>query len=289
MANVKFCYPNWTQPTATVTPTITGADWLNLSNLQGEVLSETARYPGVTPANTKLLIDLGELRNLSVLAIPVHNAGLGDLARIRVATDAGLTNIVWDTGWKEFFGEMYPYGALPWGRTEWLDGRYTAEQAAGLMPIWSVVAEVEVIGRYLDVQFDFSANASGVVDVGHIVAAPALSPKYNVSYGVKPPYYRDASSARRSKGGVRFADQARRYRVTQMQLDWLDGTEAYGQFFDMCRDYGTTKPFLFIYNSGAGAAELVKHTMMATAEKIGEPTHPHFDAYSMTVELSEAF
>ena len=289
MANVKFCYPNWTLATPTVTPTITGAGWLDLANLQGEVLSETARYPGVTPANTKLLIDLGTLRNLSVLAIPIHNAGLLDTARIRVATDAGLTNIVLDTGWQEFFGEMYPYGSLPWGRVEWTDGRYNAEQAAGKTPTWVFVSPVEVIGRYLDVQLDFSNNASGVVDIGQIVASPALTPKYNISYGVNPPYYKDPSQANRSKGGVRFADKYRPYRTTQMRLDWLDESEAYGQFFDMARDYGITKPFLFIYDASAARSILTKHTMMATAEKIGEPTHPHFGVYSMTIELSEAF
>ena len=289
MANGKFCHPNWTLPTAIVTPTITGSGWTGLTNLQGEVLSETARYPGVNPANTKLLIDMGAQRNLSVLAIPIHNAGLLDKAKIRVATDSGLTNIVLDTDWREFFGEMYPYGSLPWGRVEWLDGRYTAEQAAGQMPVWSYVQSTEAIGRYLDVQFDFSNNATGVVDVGQIVASPALTPTYNHSYGVKPPYYRDPSTARRSKGGVRFADKNRPYRVTQMQLDNLSENEAYGQFFDMVRDYGVTKPFLYIHDADATGAIQTKHTMMATAERIGEPALTRFGVYSMLIELSEAF
>lgn len=289
MENAKFCYPNWTLPTATITPTITGVGWIDLANLQGDVLSETARYPGVTLANTKLLIDMGTTRNISTLAIPVHNAGLLDKARIRVATDLALTNITLDTNWKEFFGEAYPFGALPWGRVEWIDGRLTVEQAAGQMPPWVYFSPVEVLGRYLDVQFDFTNNASGVVDVGQIVASAALTPRYNVSYGVKPPFYRDPSQSSRSKGGVRFTDKCRPYRVTQMQLDCLGENEAYGQFFDMVRDYGVTKPFLFIYNAAAPAAILPKITMMATAEKIGEPTLTRLGNYSMTIELAEAF
>ncbi len=289
MARVKFCYPNWVLPTATVAPTITGAGWIDLANLQGDVLSETARYPGVDPADTRFVIDLGAQRNLSVLAIPIHNAGLLDMAKIRVATDAGLTDIVLDTGWREFFGEMFPYGSLPWGRVEWTDGRYTAEEAAGIMPTWQFIAPAEVLGRYVDVQFDFSNNAAGVVDVGQIVVSPALTPQYNVSRGVRPPYYVDPSQTSRSKGGVRFADKYRPYRTTTMQLEWLAEVEAYGQFFDMVRDYGRTKPFLFIYDSDAAASTLYKHTMMAVAEKIGEPSHPSFGRYSMDIALSEAF
>lgn len=291
MSNGRFCYPNWTLPTATITPTVTGTGWLDLANLQGEVLSETARYPGVTLADTKLLIDLGDLRNLSVLAIPIHNAGISDMARIRVATDAGFTDVVLDTGWQEFFGEMYPFGSLPWGRVEWIDGRMTAEQVAGLLspPTWVYVSPVEVIGRYLDVQFDFTDNDDGVVDVGQIVVSPAFAPRYNFSYGVKPPYYKDPSTATRSKGGVRFVDKARPYRTVQMQLDWLGGDEAYGLFYDMVRDYGITKPFLYIHDADAYGAILTKQTMMVTAEKIGEASHANFANYSMTIELSEAF
>lgn len=289
----KLCYPNWTLPTATVTPTITGASWIDLANLQGEVPSEMARYPGVNPANTKLLIDLGTLRNVSVVAIPLHNGGNGDKARIRVATDAGLTNIVLDTGWQEFYGEMYPYGTLPWGSPQWLDGRMSPEQIAALAadapPVWFYVSPTEVIGRYLDVQFDFSNNASGVVDTGQIVASPAFSPANTFSYGAKPPYYRDPSTARRSKGGARFVDKARRYRVAQMQFELLSGIEVWGPLFEMCRDYGTTKPFLYIHDSDAEPAIRAMQTFMAVAEKMGEPVYKNYRLYSMAAELSEVF
>lgn len=287
--NVMFCYPNWTLPTTVVTPTVTGAGWIDLDKLQGDVLSEMARYPGVTPADTRLLIDLGTTRNIRVLAIPFHNAQLGDLARIRVATDAALTDIVLDTGWQEFFGEVYPFGSLEFGRPEWTDGRLTPEQAAGQMPPWVYVAAGEVLGRYLDVQLDFSGNSDGCTDVGQIVASPAIRPIYNVSYGVRPPYYRDPSTKRRAKGGPQFADRARPYRVTQMQLDWLGRAEAYGAFFEMVREYGVTKPFFYIHDADAPAALLPKQAMMATAERIGEPTHASVGRYSMSIELSEAF
>lgn len=289
MANVKFCYPNWTLPSTVYTPTASGTGWIDLPNLTGEVLSEMARYPGVTPADTKLVIDLKTPRNIRVLAIPLHNAWVGDTARIRVCTDAGLTDCVLDTGWQEFFGEIYPYGSLEYGRVEWLDGRATPEQAAGQMPPWLHIAPGDVLGLYLDVQFDFTNNPNGCVDVGQIVAAPAVSPVYNISYGVKPPYYRDPSTKKRSKGGVQFADRQKSFRVTQMQLDWLGQQEAYGAFYEMVREYGITKPFFFIYDADAPAAILPKQCMMASAEKIGEPSHPHFGSYSMTIELSEAF
>lgn len=289
MRNVTFCSPNWVLPTATVTPTITGAGWLDLGNLQGEVLSETARYPGVTPADTKFVVDLGTLRNAQVFALPVHNAGLLDTARVRMATDSGFTNVVADSTAKEFFGEVYQYGSLPWGNVSWMDGRLPAELAAGQMPIWWYIAPAEVIGRYVEWAFDFSTNAAGVVDIGQPIVSPALTPAYNVSYGVKQPYPVDPSQGNRSKGGVRFVDHKRPYRVAEMQLDFLSEAETYGLFYDMAKDYGVTKPFLFIYDSEASSAILPRQMMMCTAEQIGPPSHPGFGRYSMAIKLTEAF
>src|SRR5207237_6916372 len=138
---------------------------------------------------------------VSVLALPFHNAQLGDKARMRVATDAALTDIVLDSGWKDFFGEVYPYGTLLWGRSEWMDGHLSAEDAAGKMPPWMHVVSDDVFGRYVDVQLDFSGNTDGFVDVGQIIVSSAVTPIVNMSWGVKPPFYKDPSTKKRAKGG----------------------------------------------------------------------------------------
>jgi hypothetical protein len=289
MANVKFCYPNHTLPTVTVTPTVTGAGWLDLNLLQGEVLSEMARYPGVNPAATKFVIDLGTERDMRILAIPFHNARPGDTARIRVASDAGLTDILLDTGSVEFFQEVYPWGALEWGRVEWSDGRLTPEQAAGRMPPWIYIAPEPIIGRYLEVSFDFSGNPDGYVDVGQIVASPSITPAYNVSYGCTPPFPRDPSTKTRLRGGPQFADKQRKYLYTRMQLDWLSGDELYGQFYELVREYGVTKPIFFIFDSDAPAVTLYKQSFMALIERVGDPALAYHDVNKLEIEISQAF
>ncbi|HYD79848.1 MAG TPA: hypothetical protein VEC06_08565 [Paucimonas sp.] len=289
MANPKFCYPNWTLPSSIYTPTLTGSGWTDLAKLQGDVLSEMARYPGVNPANTKVVIDLATTRAIEILALPFHNAKLGDKARIEVATDAGFTSIALDTGFKEFFGEIYPYGTLPWGSENWLDGQMTEEQAAGRRIPWIHVASEPVLGRYLRVSLDFSTNSDGYADLGQVIASPALTPVYNVSYGVSVPFYRDPSVKTRSRGGVQFAEKHEKYRVCSMQLDWLGTDELYGQFFEFVREYGVSKPFFFIYDSDAATAILKKQSFMAVAEMIGDPKNRLHDTNSLPVDISETF
>lgn len=289
MANIAFCTPNWTLPTKVYTPAITAPGWIDLGNLQGDVLSEMARYPGTDPASTVLELDLKTVRAVRVFAIPISNAKPGDTARVLFYTDAARTDLVLDTGDIEFYGEVYPWGALQWGRQEWLDGRMTTEQVASAMASWRYWSKEEVLGRYVKVMFNFSGNSDGFVDVGQIVVSPAFSPQYNLSFGCTPPFYRDPSTTKRSKGGVQFVDKARPYLYTKMQLDWLSENEAYGNFFEMVREYGVSKPFYFIYDPDAPAALIAKQSFMAKAETISDPVHPSVGTFSIAIELSQTF
>jgi hypothetical protein len=289
MGKPTFCFPNWTQASSIYTPTIAGAGWVDLSKMQGEVLSEMARYPGVNPANTKVVIDLQTTRNVDNIVLPFHNAKPGDKARAELATDAAFTDVVIDSGWVDFFPEMYPYGTLPWGSENWLDGHLTDEQAAGLVLPWIYQASNTALGRYLRISLDFSGNSDGYVDLGQPVASPALTPVYGASYGRKMPFYRDPSTKTRSKGGVHFVEAQKSYRSTAMQLDWLSGDELYGQFYEFVRQYGVSKPFFYIHDPDAPIAKLLKESFMAIAQTIGDPVHTHLDTHSLSIEICQTY
>ena len=289
MANPKLCFPNWTLPTPIATPVVSAPGWVDLPKLHGDVLSEMARYPAVDLAGARLLIDLGQLRNISVLALPFQNASLRDSARIRVCTDPALTDVVIDTGWLEFFGVIYPYGSLDPSRVEWIDGRLTAEDAVGMVGPWSYVAPTPQIGRYLDIQLDFRSNPSGYIDLGQVVASPALTSVKNISYGVTPPFYVDPSTKTRAKGGPQFADKQRKYRVSKMQFNWLGPNELYGGFYEFVRRYGLTQPFFFIYDSDADPAIRQKQSFMCTADEVGPPVNTSFGVHTLALSLTEQF
>ena len=89
--------------------------------------------------------------------------------------------------------------------------------------------------------------------------------------------------------GTFFVEPQRPYRSTKMQLDWLDGDELYGQFYEFVRQYGVSKPFFFIYDSDAAASILPKQSFMAIARSIGDPVRSHLNNHSLPIEISEAF
>ncbi len=293
MSNVKFCFPNWTQPTSIVTPTATGYGspdiWVDLDNLQSEVLSEMARCPSVDTTDTRILIDLGATRNIGMLAMPSHNAQDGDLGRIRIASDAALTDILYDSGWVEFLGEIYPFESLASERVEWIDGHLTAEQVADQVVPWIDVLPTEVYGKYLDVQLDFTDNTDGYVDIGRIFACTVISPTVNTLEGTTPPFYRDPSTKSRTRRGPSFSDKRKPFLISKLTFGALDIDEVYEEFFEMVRQYGLSEPFFFIYNSDAAKYILMRQSFVATAENMAEPKNNSYGIYAMDLEISQQF
>ncbi len=288
-ANVLFCWPDWTQPSATVTPTFTdsgaGLKWIDLGLLQSTVLSEMARCTSVAVADTKLEGDLGTDRPVRVVAIPTHSAKLGDKARFTLYTDAARTNLVLDTGWVDFFGVIYPFGSLPWGHESFATGRLSAEVAADYRVAWLYVAGAEVLGRYWRLEINASGNTDGFIDIGRLVVARGWTPKYNVSYGVQFGW-RDDSRKSRSKGGAQFADKEPRRRMFRMSIDWMTLKEGFGGPLEMQRTLGTTEPFLFVFDP-SDVELAIQRTCMVTASSLGALTLNHHDNTTVPIDLEE--
>lgn len=289
MQNVILAYNNWLMPTVSVTPAVTvpvGAGWIDTALLTGRVLSEMARCPSVDLADTQMVWDMGTTRAVRVLGMPMHNCSIGDRVRVRLATDAAITDVTLDTGWQDVIGEWYPFGSLPWGDPRSWDGLPTAEDLAGYAPPWLHVAAADAYGRYVKWEWDIGTNPAGYLDVGRLFVGSAIQPRYNYSYGIKFAIV-DKSPSARSRGGAVFSDAIEQYRTVSFQLDWLSREEAFGQVFEMQRRVGTTEPILFIADPDDGPALLTKRAMVATLADLSPIDHPSFGAHSVQIRLEE--
>lgn len=291
MANMLIAWRNWLMPTVSVTPTVTvpaGSGWIDTDLLTGDVLSEMARCPSVDTAKTMLVWDMGDTRAVQIYAAPFHNCGIGDKVRARLATDAAIADVVYDTGWCDVIGRWYEWGALPWGDPHWWDGMPTAEDLDGLCPPWIHVAAAESLGRYVEWSWDVSGNAAGYLDVGRLHVGPVLQPRYNLSYGVRVGR-QDKSAYVRSKGGAGFADDVMQYRTAGFELDWLSVAEAFGDLDDMRRRMGVTRPFLWVYNPDDSDALRTRRAFMARFAALNDVSHPRYGQWSVGAALEEAF
>ncbi len=294
MANVAFIWPNFTQTTLANTVTVTGSGWLNLTNLQSDVLSEMTRYPGVGTANTKFVIDFGVNRGIGAISIPFNNAREGDTAQVKIYSDAGLTQLVYDTGVIPFFGVVFPFGSLPADAEEFIDGKFSSEDKSGRMIPWQTVIGYPVSGRYAQVLFDFTNNTDGFVDCGRIFMGPIVTPDHNIEVGVSVPFYRDPSSKSRAKGGPSFSDKRKPYRFSKMSVKFSDTRSIYQKFFELVRRNGISEPIYFIYDYAADKYLWVDQSFAGTLENQIEPTAIEAWGSSgnlndFTAEISESF
>lgn len=288
MANMKFCFPNHTQNSDLITVTATGADWIDLQFLQSDALSEMARYNGVDPTDTIILLDLGDIRKIDIFGVPINNAQDGDTCRVLAYSDAALTQLEYDSGATDFIGEIYPYGSLRCERIEWLDGHMTPEQLSGIIIPWINIPANSVFARYIKFKFDFTNNTDGFVDVGRLLAAEFVSTENFVPYGASPPFYIDPSTTTRSRGGVKLKDQRVKYRMSSIQFDWLDVDQVYEEFFKLAKENGVTEPFFFVYDLDAARNVQIKQMFYATADSYNKPTNKTYAEYALGLEISEA-
>lgn len=280
----RFCFPDFSQPSATVTPVVTGSvGWVDLANLQGDVLSEMAHWPAASAAS--VTIDLGAPRGVGVIAIPKHTAQPGNTVRVRLATDVALTNVVLDTGVQEFWPRIFPWGSLPWGDPRFADGRITLEDAAGYNLPWTYSVPSQVVGQYLRADFDFSGNPNGCADVAKIVVSPGIQPRHNFSWGWQIGWT-DDSQRKRSLGGVDFVDARPTRRTLAISLNWLEAGEAYGPLWELDRLAGTKKPFFFIVDD-ADVELLYKRSMMVIVDQLEPFANPSFNRHTKNYKLTE--
>lgn len=286
MANCMFCWPDFSQDTATVTPVITGpAAWSDLPLLKGDVLSEMARCNSTLLADTQLTIDMGTTRAVRTVVFPKHSAGINDKARVRVATDAAFTNVLMDSGWLDFYGAILPFGSLSWGDPSFWTGRLTAEQAAGYPLPWVYIAPQQVYGRYVKIEIDATSNPAGFLDLARAIVSPGWQPRYNMSYGAQIGWL-DDTPKKRSKGGVDFYDVQPKRRRDVISLDWLSVKEAMGGPFEMQRVCGTHSPFFFVFDS-ADQDLMYQRSFLCTMRELAPFEYPHFDTHRARFALEE--
>jgi hypothetical protein len=151
------------------------------------------------------------------------------------------------------------------------------------------VADGAKIGRYLEISLDFRHNVDGYIDLGQVIASPALSSYKNISYGVTPPFYVDPSTKTRARGGPRFVDEQKKYRETKMTYNWLRNDELYAGFYEFVRRYGVVQPFFFIYDSDADPAVRQKQSFMCSIDQMEQPVNTSFNVNSLTITLAEEF
>lgn len=299
MANCVMAWPNYLdrQPNPATTgvvsyliPTFSGGGWAAAfprTNLQSPFLYLVARSSNATLANTQFDVDFLTDRPQQVFAFVRHNLSLAAKVRFRVATDAGITAVVYDSGWVNVYQPYYAPGTLPWGWSPagWAGGP-TAEDLVDYKSLVFVhVAPQIATGRYLRVEIDDTANGAGYVQLGRCFVGPGYQPQINMSWGAQLGW-QTATERETAEGGADFYTRRDGRRRAAFTLENLSEHQAMELIFEMQRALGKDRQLLFVYDP-ADTYHLHRRSMLATLDELDPITHAAYNSLTAPIVLRE--
>lgn len=251
---------------------ITGTGWssnLPLANLKDKVVSKTARSVNALAASTYFTVDLGTARDVKVLSAIAHNISAAGTIRVRGYSDAGLTNVVLDTGTLN----TWPTG-------------FTAEDVAAYPKNWTLVLPIEKTARYWKWEITDTANPAGYVELGRAWMGPAWSPTVGIVYGADIGY-ESRTTVTESLGGVQWGDNRAPRRVTGITFPALaDGDErAKAMMFQKTID--VTGEVLYVEDVNHTVRDMLLYAFPANVRQMSRIRAAAYGVNEMPLELAE--
>ena len=227
--------------------TLSSGSWaatLPLGNLQDRQLTKVARTTDMAPASTWFEADLGAGRTVSLVALLRHNLTQGGRWRIRLSDVADFATSLFDSGWRDVWPEITPFGQGLWGEFVW-GGKLDPEDA-GTYGIGAYhVLPTSVFARYVRIELDDQDNPDGYLEAGRLIVSPAWQPTRNLTYGWTLRHI-DESRRVRSRGGQLYVDLAPKRRRLEFTIPHLSEDEMFSRAYELDRDKGVGGDLLVI-------------------------------------------
>lgn len=233
--------------------TLTLGSWsagLPRANLQSRQLSKVARTADDALASTLFLAAMTAQRPISVVALVRTNLSRAALFRVRIYTDAGLTDEQYDSGWTDAFALWtWAFGTIPWEDPHFWDGKPTEDDLDGYFPRDVIhVLDYRRLGKYVKVEINDTANADGYVEIGRAFIGDGWQPEYNMPYGSTGIQHADLSGVVAALGGAEFFAERDLVRTLRFELQYLSSAEAMQRVFDMQRISKTVNEVVVVFD-----------------------------------------
>lgn len=235
-------WPRWT-----AAATFAGGTWnagYPVSNLSSLPLARVARSTGLTLAATQFTATLDRQRGVRCLALVRHNLSVNAKYRVRIWSDAGQTNLVYDSGWTPVWPPMFGSQDLEWESDNWWSLTYSPDDLTGTAwttPIW--LGQLYLASK-ITVEFDDQTNTAGYVDLGLFEISQGWQVTANPDYGAQEGF-RFRTQEVEALGGTKYHDRRAKPRVWQGQISYLPREEALAQAFEHLRQADIDVPFLW--------------------------------------------
>jgi hypothetical protein len=267
---------------------LSGGAWvptLPLQFLQTREIGEVARTTNTALASTQFTIDLGRSMKTQVIALRNHNLSITAEYRVIGSLTADFALLTHDSGWRDVWPVIYPYGTLEWEDDNWWTGKYTQEEREGYTTELDHLLPAAKLGRYWRVEIKDVGNPAGYVQVGRLFIGPAWQPKLNMIYGAAIGW-ETKTEVQEAKGGAEYFDVRTPYRAQRFTLAWMDQDEAFTRAFELLRQAGIHAEILFIHDP-ADTVHALRRRYMGRLRTLSPIEYPYFNTNSTPFEIKE--
>ncbi len=285
MANCMFGFPNFID-----SATLSGGSFtstLPITNIQTRKIQQVAQTTDLTLSNTKINIDLGQLRNIGIFTAVNHNFSLQSTYRLRGSRVSDFSTTEYDSGstFLEVWPVVYPYGSIPWENPSWFGGKYTDDQIARYNANLTVILPYATIARYWRLEISDINNSAGVLQLGRIFIGSAWQPTNNMAYGEGLKWETD-TLVQKTRGGGKVFDVRKPYRVDRYRLDWLSREEAMVNVFEIQGQAGIDKEIMWIFDPD-DTSHALRTQFLARFRILSEVEYPLYGNNATAFEVEE--
>ncbi len=224
-----------------------GGAWsaaLPAANLADRQLARVARSLDTDPADTWVVVDFGRQVPVSFIALWRHNLTQSARWRLRLGRDSALATWDHDTGLRDVWPDVMPFGAGEWGEFQW-GGKLVPAEAATYGIAAFHLPPNSIMARWLRVDLDDPENPAGYLQAARLFAGPVWRPSINMQYGWSIRQV-DESRRTRSRGGQSYVDLVPRYRRLSFALDHLGADEMFANAYELDRLKGVAGDLIVI-------------------------------------------
>ncbi len=286
--NTILAYPNYADadPRFAVVA-VEGGFWYPAHparNVLDKSLIRRARSINVALSSTQFVVDLGVVRDVRVGALPIVYGSRNCKIRLRGYVSLDLPAVC-DSGWKDLYPVVYPFGSLYYGHVSFWDGKMSEEDAALFTMPWIHVWDDFQLARYWKFEIDDVTSEVGYVDIPRVFLSPGYQPSLNFLFGANH-VVEPRTTVQESWGGAEFFDIQKARRVARFGFDFLPEDEALTWVNDMQQRLGIHGQLFFIFDP-MDSAHLHRRAFLARHRTLSPLEYSQYLRNGITMELVE--
>lgn len=281
--NVILAYPNLIDYC-----TLSGGSWNNLplDNLKHLNLNYVARSTNADLANTKIDLTFDKLRAIRVIVLIRHNLSIASRYKITISNTDGLSNVIYTTDWSKAFSAMHPYDELEWEDENWWGGEMSEEERENYPTNLICVLPSIIYAKSLRIEIDDTTNANHYIEISRLFLSSEFQPLININYtGFDFGYTSNTDSQKTISGRMVFNKKSNQ-RFKNLELGFLNETEAKAKILEMQRKLDISGELFFIENPFS-TEHLMRESFLARLKSLQPIQRPFLNYYSTTIELEE--